>query len=117
MEFSKAQLDAGAQRHVRRVLDESLVAFESDMRPEDAKLADDVMTYRQAGDFEIFQRIVELTNIGIYQRTLLAMTLQSGIDFTRHESFHYIIQQPALSGNTKARHIILMAHAINQSRG
>jgi hypothetical protein len=117
MKFSKAQFSAGEERHVKRVLDESLVDFEDDTKSGDPKLAEDIATYRRAGDLSLFQRIIELTNIGTYQRTLLAMALQSGIDFTTNENFAYIVKNPALSGNTKARHLILMAVIMQQTKG
>lgn len=117
MKFSTAQLDAGEKRHTQRVFDEALTLFESDTRPVDPRLADDIEAYRIAGNFDVFQRITELTTIGVYQRSLLAMALQSGVDFTTDDSFSYIITNPALSGNTKARHIILMAVAMQQNEG
>lgn len=117
MKFSKEQLSAGEENHVKRVLAESLVDFETDTQVFDPKLAEDIAIYRRAGDMDLFQRIVELTNIGTYQRTLLAMALQSGIDFTTHESFDYLIKNPVLSGNTKARHLILMAVIMQQTKG
>ncbi len=116
MQISKAQFATIDAHYLRSSLEDSLIDFENDMKPTDQKLADDIATYRRAGNMDIFQRIIALTNIGAYERALLAMILQSGIDFTTDKNFDYIIKNPALSGNTKARHIILMAVAMNQSR-
>lgn len=116
MKFSKAQFALIEERYAQRVFDEALIVFGNDTRPTDPKLADDIEAYRLAGNLDVFQRITELTNIGAYQRTLLAMFLQTGIDVTTDENFSYIVKNPALSGNTKARHLILMAVAIKQSR-
>jgi hypothetical protein len=115
MKFSTAQFALIEERYAQRVFDDALTVFERDTRPTDPKLADDIEAYRVAGDFDVFRRITELTNIGAYQRALLAMSLQSGIDFTTDENFGYIVKHPALSGNTKARHIILMAVAMKKS--
>jgi hypothetical protein len=117
IKFSNEQLAAGEERHLQRVLDESLTEFENDMKDTDPKLASDIANYRNAGNMDVFKRIIKLTNIGEYQRVLLAMVLQSGIDVTSNENFHYILHQPTLTGNTKARHLILMALAIQQSKG
>lgn len=65
----------------------------------------------------IFQRIIALTDIGAYQRMLLAMVLQTGIDVTSDANFDYILKQPTLSGNTKARHLVLMAIAMQPGKG
>jgi hypothetical protein len=115
MQFDKTQFAAIEHANEKRVLDESLWVFENDMRPVDPRLAEDIATYRQAGNMDIFKRILALTNNGDYERALLAMTLQTDIDFTTDKNFSYIIKHPALSGNTKARHIILMAVAMKKS--
>jgi hypothetical protein len=117
MKFSEAQFSAGEERHAKRVLYEALIQFENDTKPSDLKLAEDIANYRRAGNMGLFQRIIDLTNIGTYQRALLAMALQSGIDFTTNENFAYIVKNPALSGNTKARHLILMAVIMQQTKG
>lgn len=115
MQFSNAQFGAIEDANEKRVLSESLIKFENEVRPIDPRLAEDIANYNHAGNTEVFKRIIALTNIGDYERALLAMFLQTGIDFTTDASFSYIIKNPALSGNTKARHIILMAVAMKKS--
>jgi hypothetical protein len=115
--LTPSQFSTGDMRHADRVLFDALVDFEHDMRPQDPKLANDIAAYRNAGNMDIFQRIIDLTDIGSYQRALLAMVLQTGIDVTSDPNFSYILRQPTLSGNTKARHLILMAVAMNPYAG
>lgn len=113
--ISDEQFKAFEEHEVKRSIKASLVKFENDTKLSDPKLAEDIASYRRAGDTDIFQRIIKLTDIGAYQRTLLAMVLQSGIDVTTDQNFEYLVKHPALSGNTKARHLILMAVALQRS--
>jgi len=115
MRLSNSQLQTLEERTYARALTDGLSAFEADTRDADPVLADQIATYRDHGDRSIFSRIVELTDNADYQRGLLALTLQSDIDFTTRSEFHYIMRQPALSGNVKARHVILMIMAMHRA--
>ncbi|WP_394196599.1 hypothetical protein [Litoreibacter albidus] len=109
MRLSSRQMQELEDRVAAHALSDGLWQFEQDTREIDPELADQISTYRQHGDRSIYARIVALTDIGLYQRGLLALCLQSGVDMTIRPEFHYIMRNPALSGNVKARHVILMA--------
>lgn len=115
MKFSTAQFAQFEALEQRRALENGLRLFEADLANEDTKLQNQVATYRKADDWAMWHRIVTLTDLGLYQRGLLAICLQSGIDVTTDPGFAYIITHPALSGNTKARHVILMAMAFHRA--
>jgi len=114
MQFSKDQFSEFKSLEQKRALETGLRIFEDDLIGGDPALHEHVKVYREAGDWAMWHRIVTLTNHGLYQRGLLAICLQSGIDVTTDPNFAYIVRQPALSGNTKARHIILMATAFQR---
>ncbi|WP_227271506.1 hypothetical protein [Roseobacter weihaiensis] len=114
MRFSRSQFAAFEELEENRSLETGLRAFEVDLANEDPTLRRQVTAYRQTGDWKMWHRVVTLTDNGLYQRGLLALCLQRGIDIATDQNFAYIIQHPALRGNTKARHIILMAMAFHQ---
>ncbi|GFE52386.1 hypothetical protein So717_41390 [Roseobacter cerasinus] len=114
MRFSRSQFEAIEELEAKRALEDGLYAFERDLVAEDPVLHQQVTAYRMSGDWRIWHRIVTLTDKGVYQRGLFALCLQSGIDITTDQNFAYIMENPALSGNTKARHVILMAMAFHR---
>lgn len=114
MRLSDDQMAILDLQTTRRALDEGLRLFETDTRESDPELSGQIRAYRTQSDHSMYARIVALTDRGTYQRAVLALCLQSGIDMTTAPEFSYIMQQPALSGNTKARHIVLMAMAFQR---
>lgn len=114
IQFSKAQFAQFEAIEEQRALEDGLRRFETDLVGEDPELHGQVEAYRQTHEWSMWLRIVTLTSIGLYQRSLLAICLQSGMDVTTDPTFAYIVDHPALSGNTKARHIILMVMAFHR---
>lgn len=109
-----AQMEAhAADREMRAVL----TGWAVEMDTIDPVAAQHLRAYHDGEDYTMLQRIADLTSLEAYQKQILLLTLSSGMDFTTHPSFAYLRTQPYMTGNTKARHIILMAHAFQAAQG
>lgn len=94
-----------------RVARQTLRSFAAELGELDPPMAQRLLDFANAEDLSAFHRIVALTQVAAYQRALTCILLATGRDATADENFAYLMSDPFLSGNAKARHLILSANA------
>jgi hypothetical protein len=103
-----AEIDKNLKDHLARL---TLLDFLNDISSVDFKTYELLRLYASSDDLSVFHRITEMTNIAAYQRAMVCLFLETRRDVTVDENFSYLMSNSFLSGNAKARHVILAANA------
>ena len=70
-------------------------------------MAERIRSLDEETRLSVFTKIYNLTSVRDYQRALLALFADTKVDIFKEEEFAFIINHSFLSGDAKARHIIL----------
>ena len=107
LQFSQKQFDDLESKVIPNQLKQMVLDYANEIESEDADLADRIRSLDEETSLSIFTKIYNLTSIRDYQRTLLALFADTEVDIFQQEEFAFIINHSFLSGDAKARHIIL----------
>jgi hypothetical protein len=119
LELRRDQLERLEQATARRQLWRIVQEYAGEIEPVDPALAQRLRGLDESWCDEHFRKIYDLTPDRLYQRALLAITVDTGTDVFAHPEFEYILGHRFLTGTAKARHIVESVVAISaaQPRG
>ncbi|HXQ71403.1 MAG TPA: hypothetical protein VN844_12990 [Pyrinomonadaceae bacterium] len=116
MQIRQHQYEQLTQATLERQAREIAIRFAQEVEEHDPDLAARTLSYSRGDEIEFLDRLLNLTNVEQYQKCLLFIFLQTGINFFREDLFKYILDHPLLSGNAKARHIAVSSFVILEGR-
>ncbi|MCF0043637.1 hypothetical protein [Dyadobacter fanqingshengii] len=92
---------------VNAKIEEIFLEYVADIREHDIVLSDQIFNMDKKKRFSIFRSIYDLTTDIYYQKALLAIIVSSGLNIFEQREFRYILGHQFLSGDSKARHIVI----------
>ena len=98
------QIDTGIRASQLRQIVQTYIR---EIRGVDARLAQALATKPRETTLEYFRKVYDLTKDRLYQKALLAMWAASNVDVFSHPDFEYIRDHTLLTGEAKARHMVL----------